>query len=98
MSVYFIVNASVTNEDSLSEYLSAVGATLENRDFEVLVSTRAAETIEGEPAGSRVVVMRFPDRDSFREWYDSPEYQAIIGLRLEATDGFALLTDGRDSK
>ena len=98
MSVYLIVNASVTNADSLTAYLSAVGETLENRDIDVLVSTRAAETIEGEPAGPRVVVMRFPDRDTFREWYDSAEYQAIVGLRLEGTDGFAVLADGRESR
>ncbi len=98
MSVYLIVNASVTNADSLTEYLSAVGETLENRDIDVLVSTRAAETIEGEPVGPRVVVMRFPDRDAFRDWYDSAEYQAIVGLRLEGTDGFAVLADGRDSR
>jgi uncharacterized protein (DUF1330 family) len=97
MSVYFIVNASVTNEDALSEYLSAVGATLENRENDVLVSTRAAEAIEGDPAGPRVVVMRFPDHDAFRDWYDSAEYQAIVGLRLEGTDGFAVLADGRNS-
>ena len=98
MSVYLIVNASVTNADSLTAYLSAVGETLESRDVDVLVSTRAAETIEGEPMGPRVVVMRFPDRDTFRDWYDSAEYQAIVGLRLEGTDGFAVLADGRDSR
>ena len=98
MSVYLVVNASVTNPDSLNSYLSAVGGTLENRDVEVIVSTRAAETIEGEPVGPRVVVMRFPDRETFRDWYDSAEYQAIVGLRLEGTDGFAVLADGRDSR
>ena len=98
MSVYLIVNDSVTNEDSFAAYLSAVGETLKDRDVDVLVSTRAAETIEGQPAGPRVVVMRFPDRDAFREWYDSAEYQAIVGLRLDGTQGFAVLADGRKSR
>ena len=97
MSVYLIVNDSVTNADSLRAYFSAVGETLKDRDIDVLVSTREAETIEGEAAGPRVVVMRFPDRDAFREWYDSAEYQAIIGMRLGSTEGFAVLADGRDS-
>jgi uncharacterized protein (DUF1330 family) len=97
MSVYLVVNDSVTNAESLRSYFSKVGETLEGRDIDVLVSTRTAETVEGEPAGPRVVVMRFPDRDAFHDWYDSPEYQAIVGLRLGATDGFAVLADGRDS-
>jgi uncharacterized protein (DUF1330 family) len=98
MSVYLVVNDSVTNADSLSAYFSVVGETLEGRDIDVLVSTSAAETVEGEPAGPRVVVMRFPDRDAFHEWYHSDEYQAIVGIRRNATDGFAVLADGRDNR
>ena len=98
MSVYLVVNDSVTNADTLRDDFSLVGDTLEGRDIDVLVSTNAAESVEGEPAGPRVVVMRFPNRDAFHDWYDSAEYQAIVGLRLSATDGFALLADGRDSK
>ena len=94
MSVYLIVNAAVTNADSLTEYLSAVGETLENRDVDVLVSTRAAETIEGEPVGPRVVVMRFPDRDTFREWYDSEEYAPLKQLRSEASDTELVVVEG----
>ncbi len=51
------------------------------------------ETMEGEPIPSRVVIIEFPDREGFRAWYDSPEYQAVIGLRLDSTEGFAVLVD-----
>jgi len=27
-------------------------------------------------------------------WYNSPEYQAVCPLRLEATEGFAVVVDG----
>jgi uncharacterized protein (DUF1330 family) len=94
MSVYLIVNASITDPARLDEYSAAVVPTLAGRDVQVRVVTNEAETLEGTPAGPRVVVLEFPDREAFRAWYDSPEYQAVLGLRLDSTDGFAVLVDG----
>lgn len=96
MSTYFVVNATITDPELLATYRAATAATFEGHDVTVLVSTNDAEIIEGEPIGQRVVVLRFPDQDAFRAWYDSPAYQAIIGMRAASTEGVALLADGRD--
>jgi uncharacterized protein (DUF1330 family) len=96
MSVYLIVNATVTDPESMQTYFANIGPTLQGRRFEVLVSTDDAVTVEGEPSGPRVVVMRFPDRAAFHEWYDSPEYQEVLQHRLKGTTGFAVVADGRD--
>lgn len=93
MSVYFIVNSTITDPGGLDEYVAAAGTTLAGHDMALRVVTNDAETVEGQPAGSRVVIIEFPDRDAFRAWYDSPAYQAIIGMRLASTDGFAVLVD-----
>ena len=53
-----------------------------------------AETIEGTPAGSRVVLLEFASKDDFRTWYHSPEYQGVVGKRFAATDGFGVLVNG----
>jgi uncharacterized protein (DUF1330 family) len=95
MPTYLIVNAAVTDQDMLDTYRAAVGPTLQGHDVVVRASTNEAETIEGEPKGSRVVVLEFPDRDAFSTWYESPAYQEIVGLRLGSTDGFAVLVEGR---
>jgi uncharacterized protein (DUF1330 family) len=95
MPTYLIVNATIADQELLDAYRTAVGPTLAGHDVAVRVSTDTAQTIEGEPAGSRVVVMEFPDDDAFHAWYDSPAYQEIIGLRLKATNGFAVLAQGR---
>jgi|SRR5215213_1591787 len=94
MSVYFIVNSTITDRAVLDEYVAAAGATLAGTDMSLRVVTNDAETIEGQPAGERVVVIEFPDRAAFRSWYDSPAYQAILGMRLASTEGFAVLVDG----
>jgi uncharacterized protein (DUF1330 family) len=93
MSVYFIVNSTITDPAKLDEYVAAAGATLGGHEMTLRVVSNEAETIEGQPAGERIVIIEFPDREAFRGWYDSPAYQAIIGLRMASTRGFAILAD-----
>jgi uncharacterized protein (DUF1330 family) len=94
MSCYLLVNATVTDVDLLKDYSKAAGPTLANHDVRVDIVTNDAEVLEGSPAGRRVVLMRFPDRDALMAWYNSDAYQAIIHLRHNATDGFALIAEG----
>ena len=94
MSVYFIATSAITDQALLDEYVAAAGATLAGIDMTLHVVSNEAETIEGQPAGKRVVIMEFPDRDTFHAWYDSTAYQAIIGMRFASTNGFAVLCDG----
>ena len=48
--------------------------------------------VEGEP-GAVTVVLKFPSRAALRGWYDSPEYQAIIHLRTDNTEGGLVFAD-----
>ena len=50
----------------------------------------------GQPVGTRVVVVEFPSREAFHQWYADPEYAGPLAMRLKATKGIALLVDGRE--
>jgi uncharacterized protein (DUF1330 family) len=52
------------------------------------------EVIEGSLSLPRTIVIKFKSRADAMAWYNSPEYRAVLPLRLEATDGFAVLVDG----
>ena len=95
MAAYFIANARITDPEGLDRYLAAVGPSLEGRDVKVLAATNDATTIEGTPAGERAVILEFPDRDAALAWYNSDVYQEVVGMRLAATEGFAIVIDGR---
>jgi uncharacterized protein (DUF1330 family) len=41
-----------------------------------------------------VVLMEFPDADSARAWYDSPEYRPLKAIRHRAARNNAVLIDG----
>ncbi len=94
MSALFIAISRITDRDKLNQYLAGAPASLADRPIEVLAFTEAGENVEGEAPGGRVVVLRFPDKEAAMEWYHSPEYQAVVQLRLDGTEGFALVCDG----
>jgi len=50
--------------------------------------------IEGQWSGDKVILMAFPDRDTFTAWVASAEYQEISKDRVAATDGVVLLVRG----
>jgi len=62
----------------------------------MLAGGNDAEVIEGQPFGSRVVVVEFPNREVFHQWYADPEYAEPLAMRLKATNGIALLIEGRE--
>lgn len=94
MSALFIAISKITDRDKLNQYLAGAPASLAGRSVEVLAFTEGADTIEGTPPGSRVVVLKFADKEAAMEWYRSPEYQAVVQLRLDGTEGFSVLCDG----
>jgi uncharacterized protein (DUF1330 family) len=96
MSVYFIATSSITDPELVASYLADAGATLAGHDVKLLAVTTEATAVEGEPPGSRVVVMEFTDEAAFRAWYDSPAYQAILPRRLNGTKGYSVLVDRYD--
>lgn len=94
MSALFIAVSRITDRSKLEQYLAGAPASLAGRQIEVLAFAEDGDTVEGTPPGGRVVVLKFPDKAAAMEWYNSPEYQAVLKLRLEGTEGFALLCSG----
>ena len=94
MPTYFIAASTVVDPELLGAYEAEAGATLAGRDIKLLTFSREAKAIEGEPPGERMVVLEFPDEAAFRDWYESPAYQAVLPKRLGSTSGFAVLVDG----
>ena len=53
----------------------------------------AAETIEGAPPGPQTVIIKFESKEAAKTWYQSEEYQAVVGKRLAATAGFSVISE-----
>ncbi len=94
MAAYFVFHNRTRNAEKLQEYLSKVEETLAPYNTETLVFDENSEVIEGDTNLPRTVVVKFDSRDATMAWYNSPAYQKVLPLRLEATEGYAVLVDG----
>jgi uncharacterized protein (DUF1330 family) len=84
MPAYLVANYNITNPEGYQQYIAAVGPTIFAHNGEILVAGEGAEVVEGTP-GTVTVVLKFPTKEALRAWYDSPEYQEIIHLRIDNT-------------
>jgi uncharacterized protein (DUF1330 family) len=94
MATYLVVNSTIDDPELLNEYLQDASATRDIVPLKVLAYDTESTTIEGEPAGPRTGIMEFASEDDFHAWYDSPQYQAIVGKRHASTTGFSVLVKG----
>jgi uncharacterized protein (DUF1330 family) len=92
MASYLIANYNVVDEEGYNQYLSSVGTTIEAHGGKILVTGAGSTPVEGDP-GEITVVLEFPSRQALEGWYDSSEYQEIIHLRTDNTEGSLVFSD-----
>jgi uncharacterized protein (DUF1330 family) len=78
----------------LDQYVAKVIPTIQSAGGRILGFDETAEVVEGDVEYPRTVVLEFESREAFRAWYDSPDYQAILPLRLESAPGTLILVNG----
>jgi uncharacterized protein (DUF1330 family) len=97
MSTYVIIEFTVKDPDVLREkYGPNAAQTAKEHGGEVIANSNW-EILHGDRMLSSGAIMRFPDRETAIRWYDSPEYQQLIGNRSVAMDARFSLLDGLPS-
>jgi len=94
MAVYLVAQGKITDPEKLNQYAQQAGPTVIAAGAKILVADEAPKVIEGETQLPRTVILEFESEDAFRAWYESPEYQAALPLRLESTEGYVVLAQG----
>jgi uncharacterized protein (DUF1330 family) len=84
MSYYAVVSHAVDEPDRYnSEYIPGSVALIHKHGGEVLVAGHA-DVLEGEPAPV-IVVMKFPHKGAFDDFYNDPDYQSLKYVRYSLT-------------
>ena len=96
MPAYVIAEIEVTDADAYEPYRTAAGPTVSAAGGRYIVRGGAVESLEGDPVRERIVVLEFPDAETARTWYHSPEYQAAAPIRQAASRGRVFLVEGYD--
>ena len=60
----------------------------------VLAYTEEPEVIEGEVPNNRFVLIEFADVETAKAWYNSDDYAAVRGLRIEGAPGTLVILPG----
>jgi len=94
MSVYVIVQGKIENRELLDQYVAKVIPTIESHQGQVVAFDEQPEVVEGAIEHPRTVILEFPSMTTFHGWYDSPEYQEILPLRLKSVRGTLIVAKG----
>lgn len=97
MAAYFIAQYVVNDADLYREYQAGAGPTIQAHGAELVAFDVAAETMEGTAPGPQTVVLKFESTEAAKAWYNSDEYQAVVGKRLAASSGFAVISQSMNA-
>ena len=92
MPAYFIAQYQVNDPALYQEYAKGAGPAVAAGGGKLLAFDVGAETIEGSPPGPQTVIIEFESVEAAKAWYHSDDYQAVVGKRLAATEGYAVIS------
>ena len=93
MAALWLSNVLVTNEDEYAKYAKLAGPAITKHGGRFLARGARAVQIEGKEF-PRNVVVTFDSIEAAQACYNSPEYQAILPIRLANSTGVMTIVDG----
>ena len=91
---YVIFTEDIRDEAGMSVYARQAIPTITQAGGQVIAADDAPELIEGSWHGKRTAVLEFDPVEAARNWYRSPEYQGVVGLRRAAADSNVVIVVG----
>ena len=94
MSAYIIADVTVTDADKMAKYREWSTKAMQEHGAEILVRGGAFEVLEGPWTPSRLIVLKFANRDKARAFYNSETYTHARSLREGAGVMRMIVVDG----
>lgn len=91
MGVYVIAQISITDRNAYNKYQAGFLDVFAKFKGQLLAADENPQIFEGEWDKEKVILMKFPDENAFREWAFSAEYQEIAKDRKAGSNGVVLL-------
>lgn len=96
MSAYIIAEVDITNPKQYEQYTKLSTLAMQKYHAQVCVRGGAVEVLEGDWQPKRMVVLRFPNMQGARQFYNSPEYCKAREVRAGAAVMRMVVVDGAD--
>ena len=91
---YVIVDVDVTDAQAYETYKALAAPAVEQYGGRYIARGGATEVFEGDRVPNRIVLLEFPDADSARRWYHSPEYTEARQARAGAATASIIAVEG----
>ena len=86
MPAYLIAETkTMTDQKLFDDYAKVAGPTVRAFGGKVLAGG-ASRALEGDWQPDRLIIIEFESADKLKAWYNSPEYQEVLPMRLKASD------------
>lgn len=97
MSCYFIAQIKINDQDEYKKYLNDASSIFSKYNGKYLAVDKNPEILEGEWNYSRIVLIKFPNKNELKKWYNSKEYQTILKYRLNAAKCDSIIADSKNN-
>jgi len=87
MTAYIVVNLTVNDPATFEQYRAAVVPLVMNSGGKYLAVDFEPMDLDG-TSRPALGILEFESVEAVHRFYNSPEYQAMVGLRLASTEGW----------
>jgi uncharacterized protein (DUF1330 family) len=94
MTAYVIIEEFITDAEGHEKYKPLAAASIATYGGTYKSRGGTTESLEGDSALGRIVVLEFPDFERARQWYSSDQYQEASRLRQAAARSRIFIVDG----
>ena len=93
MAYYFLAHYTVKDAQTWQSYAQQGIPTIYQYGGKILAATgpglQEPHGIEATAQHAVTVILEFDSQADYERWYKSPDYQRIINMRLDSTEGWA---------
>ena len=94
MKHYFVAQIKIHNQEEYEKYLEKVDEVFSGFKGKYLAVDESPILLEGKWNYSKSVIIEFPGKKDFEEWYYSEAYQGILSHLLEGSQCDTILLEG----
>jgi uncharacterized protein (DUF1330 family) len=94
MAAYVFFDGVSVHPERMTGYREKAFASVKAFNGKVVANTNNIDCREGDWHPTKIVMLEFPSMEKARAWYESPEYQGVLPIRLDANRDKMVLFEG----
>lgn len=94
MAAYVIFDVVSVHLDQMTSYREKAISSLEAYGGKIVAASNEVDSREGDWQPDRILIIEFDSMEKARGWYECPEYQEVLPIRLKANRDKMVIVPG----